>query len=117
MDAFNRILGSGQIPLLQLPVESLNLRSRKTEGGFRKAIYHCEKIKSPILRASLDLIVTASRIPSLPLLLLGEKGTGKTRLVESVLGSVRGRDVHTILCGSLQPGLAMSQLFGQRVQG
>jgi len=98
--------------LLQLPVESLDLRLRRSEGGARKAIFQRDKIQSPILRASLDLIITASRIPSLPILLLGEKGTGKTRLVESVLGSVRGRDVHTILCGSLQPELAMSQLFG-----
>jgi DNA-binding NtrC family response regulator len=104
--------GAVRFVLLQLPLESLNLKLRKIEGDSRKAIYQREKIQSPVLRASLDLIVTASRIPSLPLLLLGEKGTGKTRLVESVLGAVRGRTVHTILCGSLQTELAMSQLFG-----
>lgn len=104
--------GAVRFALLQLPVESLNLRLRKTTAGARKAIYHRERINSPQLQSSLDLIITASRIPSLPLLLLGEKGTGKTRLVESVLGAVRNRPVHTVLCGSLQPELAMSQLFG-----
>jgi hypothetical protein len=104
--------GALRFVLLQLPLESLNLKLRKNKGESRKAIYQREVIQSPVLRASLDLIVTASRIPSLPLLLLGEKGTGKTRLVESVLGAVRDRTVHTILCGSLQPELAMSQLFG-----
>jgi DNA-binding NtrC family response regulator len=104
--------GAVRFSLLKLPVESLDLRLRKSEGGSRKAIYQRDRIQSSILQNCLDLLITASRIPSLPLLLLGEKGTGKTRLVESVLGAVRNRSVQTVLCGALQPELALSQLFG-----
>lgn len=98
--------------VLKLPVESLDLRLRKSSGPFVQARYDRERIVSEPLRRALDTIFTASRIPAIPILLLGEKGTGKTRLVEGLLGGVKGKPVHTILCGSLQPELAMSTLFG-----
>lgn len=98
--------------ILKLPVESLDLRLRKSSGPFVKARYDRDRIVSEPLRRALDTIFTASRIPSIPILLLGEKGTGKTRLVEGLLGGVKGKPVHTVLCGSLQPELAMSTLFG-----
>ena len=98
--------------ILKLPVESLDLRLRKSSGPVRQARYDRDRIVSEPLRRALDTIFTASRIPSIPILLLGEKGTGKTRLVEGLLGGVKGKSVHTVLCGSLQPELAMSTLFG-----
>ncbi len=98
--------------ILKLPVESLDLRLRKSSGPFVQARYDRDRIVSESLRRSLDTIFTASRIPSIPILLLGEKGTGKTRLVEGLLGGVKGKPVQTVLCGSLQPELAMSTLFG-----
>jgi DNA-binding NtrC family response regulator len=48
-----------------------------------------------------------------PLLLLGERGTGKTRLCETFVGPLKGRPkVVTVACGTLDPNLAMSALFG-----
>lgn len=104
--------GTWRYRLLTLPVESLNLRLRKASGNAAKARFELERIRSGPLRASLETLVAASRIPSIPVLLLGEKGTGKTRLVEGLLGGVKGKRVHTVLCGALQPELAMSNLFG-----
>lgn len=55
-------------------------------------------------------------------MILGERGTGKTRLVEDQLGPLKGqhgakqeRKVHTVACGTLHtgdPGMALSALFG-----
>ncbi|MNZ99149.1 Transcriptional regulatory protein QseF [compost metagenome] len=48
-----------------------------------------------------------------PLLILGERGTGKTRLVESFIAVLKGRaKVVTVPCGGLDSSLAESLLFG-----
>ena len=45
--------------------------------------------------------------------MLGERGTGKTRLVETFVGPLKNRaSVITVTCGTLDPHLAMSLLFG-----
>jgi len=104
--------GALRYRLLKLPLESLNLRLRKSSGASVKARFEPERLSSEPLRRCLDVIMTASRIKTIPILLLGEKGTGKTRLVEGFLGGVKDKPVHTVLCGALQPELAMSSLFG-----
>jgi DNA-binding NtrC family response regulator len=48
-----------------------------------------------------------------PLLLLGERGTGKTRLVETFVAKLKRRQkVVTVACGGLDSTLAESALFG-----
>ncbi len=54
-------------------------------------------------------------VPGAPLLVLGERGTGKTRLVEEHVGRLRGRRVITVACGALEGAdarLAEAELFG-----
>lgn len=97
---------------IKLPIRSLDLRIKKDKGFSTKAVYDLASVRSEALRTCLNLLVSAARIPGLPILLLGEKGTGKTRLIESVYAAVKDKQVQTILCGSLQPELAMSTLFG-----
>jgi DNA-binding NtrC family response regulator len=47
------------------------------------------------------------------LLVLGERGTGKTRLVETIVASIKRRgNVVTVPCGALDSTLAESELFG-----
>lgn len=53
-----------------------------------------------------------AELPGIPLLLLGERGTGKTRLVEMTLGALKQKKIVTVACGSLDSKLAESQLFG-----
>lgn len=104
--------GIHRLTSIKLPIRSLDLRIRKDKGFSRKAVYDLASVRSEALRTCLNLLVSAARIPGLPILLLGEKGTGKTRLIESVYAAVKDKQVQTILCGSLQPELAMSTLFG-----
>ncbi len=104
--------GVHRLTSIKLPIRSLDLRIRRDKGISSKAVYDLASVRSEALRACLNLLISAARIPGLPILLLGEKGTGKTRLIESVYAAVKDKPVQTILCGSLQPELAMSTLFG-----
>lgn len=97
---------------IRLPLSSLDLRIQRELGTTNKAVYDRSRVRSEPLRQALDQLIMTARIPKLPILLLGEKGTGKTRLVESVYAAVKEKPVQTILCGSLVPELAMSTLFG-----
>ena len=46
------------------------------------------------------------RIPRAPLLLVGERGRGKTRLVEDRLAALKGGErIVTVPCGTLKPEL------------
>jgi len=47
-----------------------------------------------------------------PLLILGERGTGKTRLVETYISKIKQRKVVALACGGLDSSVAESLLFG-----
>ncbi len=58
--------------------------------------------------------VPLSRVAGAPLLILGERGTGKSRLVETQVATLKQRQgkVVTLACGGLESSLAESMLFG-----
>jgi DNA-binding NtrC family response regulator len=63
----------------------------------------------------LERLHRYAAVPGAPLLVLGERGTGKTRLVEEHVGRIRQRKVTTVACGSLEGAdarLAEAELFG-----
>jgi DNA-binding NtrC family response regulator len=68
--------------------------------------------KSDARREALGRLGVYAKVPGAPLLILGERGTGKTRLVETVVGEVRGKKVLSVACGGLDTNLAESALFG-----
>lgn len=49
---------------------------------------------------------------NIPLLILGERGTGKTRLIENTISAFRKKDVIHVNCGSLSETIQDSELFG-----
>jgi DNA-binding NtrC family response regulator len=68
---------------------------------------------SPARRDALERLKRYSQVPGAPLLILGERGTGKTRLVEQLVTTLKGRKkVVTLPCGGLDSALAESLLFG-----
>jgi transcriptional regulator with GAF, ATPase, and Fis domain len=70
---------------------------------------------SPLMREVFRRAVKATHFNDLPLLILGETGTGKQRLAEAVHAlDSRRRDnpFVTINCGALSKTLAESELFG-----
>lgn len=71
--------------------------------------------KSPARRQALEKLARFARVPGAPLLILGERGTGKTRLVETLVARIKLRTkVVSVPCGGLDSELAESFLFGHR---
>ncbi|GIW71172.1 MAG: hypothetical protein KatS3mg102_0714 [Planctomycetota bacterium] len=68
---------------------------------------------SPRRREALERLACYARIPRASLLVLGERGTGKSRLIESHIPLLKQRKmIVTVPCGLLEPSLAESRLFG-----
>lgn len=77
-----------------------------------RAIYEPDAL-SPVRHSALDRLARYSRVTGAPLLILGERGTGKTRLVETYVTTLKNCDnVVTVACGGLDSALAESVLFG-----
>lgn len=76
------------------------------------AIYHPDNVRSLPLKSALNKLGRYAALKNAPILVTGERGTGKTRLIETIAGSIKSKKVVTVACGTLQPELAMSQLFG-----
>lgn len=68
--------------------------------------------RSAARREAFERLGLYGRVPGAPLLVLGERGTGKTRLVETVVSDAKGKKVVSIACGGVDPNLAESTLFG-----
>lgn len=69
--------------------------------------------KSPARRKALEKLARYAKIPGAPLLILGERGTGKTRLVETFVKKLKSRETLVpVACGNLGTDLADSTLFG-----
>ena len=71
--------------------------------------------RSAARRQFQERLYRYASVPGAPLLVRGERGTGKTRLVEEHVGRVRGRRVTTVACGALEGAdarLAEAELFG-----
>lgn len=73
--------------------------------------------KSPKRIATLEKITAFASMKRRPMLLLGERGTGKSRIVESYVSTIKKRkNVISVVCGSfaMDPGLAEAALFGHK---
>lgn len=82
-----------------------------------------ENPKEPIYRAdakskarieAFEKIKAYASIPGVPLLLLGERGIGKSRIVESFITTIKKKGVVTVACGSLDSTLVESTIFGHK---
>lgn len=71
--------------------------------------------RSSARRLAFEHLARYARVIGAPLLILGERGTGKTRLVETFVATLKGqKKVVTVPCGGLDSALAESLLFGHR---
>lgn len=73
--------------------------------------------ESPKRIAALEKITAYASMKRRPMLLLGERGTGKSRIVESYVSAIKNRkNVVAVVCGSFakDPGMAESALFGHK---
>ncbi len=92
---------------------------KKMESGERKHATYDADCLSDVRRTALQDLHKYSRLEGIPILILGERGTGKTRLVETIVkankaGSKAEKIVVTMACGGLDSELADSLLFGHK---
>lgn len=81
-------------------------------SGGKYALYDVEDPKSEARREALQNLKLFSLVPKAPLLVLGERGTGKTRLIETIVGKIKQKEVITLACGGLDSQIVDSMLFG-----
>lgn len=67
---------------------------------------------SPKRKKAFGDILRYINIPEAPLLIMGERGCGKTCFVETWITSIKGKNVVTIPCGTLDADRFEAMLFG-----
>jgi DNA-binding NtrC family response regulator/tetratricopeptide (TPR) repeat protein len=100
----------------RLAADAIGALSAEASAGPRRGVrVFAAKWPSPVFRATLEECRKLGPT-SLPLLLLGETGTGKTILAEGIHELGRGREggFHAVNCAALPTHLQESELFGHR---
>jgi transcriptional regulator with AAA-type ATPase domain len=109
----DRRTNTTRIDPVTFPVSTyLSEVSRVVRASPNHAVYESDA-KSDQRRRALERLARLARLPGAPLLVLGERGTGKTRLVETFVAALKRREkVVTVPCGGLNSTIAESTLFG-----
>lgn len=105
--------GPTRLDPVDFPIDTYLAEIRRSAAARPAEAHYDTECRSPRRRRALETLARYARLPRAPLLVLGERGTGKTRLVETFVGPLKNRTkVITVTCGTLDPHLAMSLLFG-----
>lgn len=104
--------GRTRIDPVAFPVTTWLAESRSAERVQPDRPHYDPDARSPARRAALDRLIRYAGLPGAPLLVLGERGTGKTRTVEELVRVIKRREVVTVPCGALESTVAESALFG-----
>lgn len=97
---------------VDFPITTYLGEIRKLERENKTATIYNPEAKSTARRDALEKVKIYSRIQGVPLLLIGERGIGKTCLVESYVKTIKKKEVVSLACGSLDSNLAESEIFG-----
>ena len=84
---------------------------QKDEGSV--AMYDMEP-KSACRKQALDSLKRFSSLSGIPFLVIGERGIGKTRIIETVVKTIKQKDMVTLACGGLDSEVVDSLLFGHK---
>lgn len=99
-------------PVTFQPTTWLSALRDKVAQAPGRAVYDPEA-RSPARRAALERLGRYAQVPGVPLLILGERGVGKTRVVETHVAVLKGgRPVTALACGQLGGEMAEAMLFG-----
>lgn len=105
--------GTVRIDPVEFPISTYLAEIRESAALRAPVAQYDPEAKSPARRAALEDLIRYAGVAGAPLLVLGERGTGKTRLVETLVASIKRRgNVVTVPCGALDSTLAESELFG-----
>jgi len=105
--------GPVRIDPVSFPISTYLAEIREAATVRAPVAQYDPEAKSPARRQALEDLIRYAGVEGAPLLVLGERGTGKTRLVETLVASIKRRShVVTVPCGALDSSLAESELFG-----
>jgi len=105
--------GVVRIDPVEFPISTYLAEIREAASVRAPVAQYDPEAKSPARRRALEDLIRYAGVAGAPLLVLGERGTGKTRLVETLVASIKRRKaVVTVPCGALDTSLAESELFG-----
>lgn len=99
---------------VDFPITTYLSELRKYEKENPNEPYYEPEAKSKARQEALEKIRIFASVQGVPLLLLGERGTGKSRLVESYIATIKKKKVVTVACGTLDSTLAESAMFGHK---
>lgn len=99
---------------VDFPITTYLSELRKYEKENPNEPYYEPEAKSKARQLALEKVRVYASIQGVPMLLLGERGIGKSRLVESYIASIKKKKVVTVACGSLDSTLAESAMFGHK---
>lgn len=105
--------GAVRIDPVEFPISTYLAEIREAASVRAPVAQYDPEAKSPARRRALEDLIRYAGVAGAPLLVLGERGTGKTRLVETLVANIKRRStVVTVPCGALDSTLAESELFG-----
>lgn len=99
---------------VDFPITTYLSELRKYEKENPKEAYYEPEAKSKARQDALEKVRVYASIQGVPMLLLGERGIGKSRLVESYIASIKKKKWVTVACGTLDSTLAESAMFGHK---
>lgn len=100
---------------VNFPVKTLFTELRKYEKENPDKPFYRIDAKTEILKETYEKIKVYSEFPNVPILLLGERGIGKSTIVGSHIKPAKGgKEVTPLVCGSLNSNLLESKLFGHK---
>ncbi len=111
----NRITGETSCDDVDFPITTYLSELRKYEKENPNEPYYEPEAKSKARQLALEKVRAYASIQGVPMLLLGERGIGKSRLVESYIASIKKKKVVTVACGTLDSTLAESAMFGHKM--
>ena len=110
----NRTTGETSCDDVDFPITTYLSELRKYEKENPNEPYYEPEAKSKARQQALEKVRVYASIQGVPMLLLGERGIGKSRLVESYIASIKKKKVVTVACGTLDSTLAESAMFGHK---
>ena len=99
---------------VDFPIDTYLSELRKYERENPNEPVYESEAKSQARRDALEQIKVYAGVQGVPILLLGERGIGKSSVVESFVSTIKKKDVVTVACGSLDSTLAESTMFGHK---
>lgn len=99
---------------VDFPIKTLFTELRKYEKENPDKPFYRIDAKTESRNDALEKIKIYSEFSNVPILLLGERGTGKSNTVESHIKMAKHKTVTSLVCGSLNSNLLESKLFGHK---